>query len=1629
MGRMLRGRARARGESGGRPWRRLGARTGRVLVVAAGVAAVVAAPSTASAPTDYTWSGAGATSDWSNATNWGGGAPSGSVGVFSFPALTGSDCTSNPPAATCYQSTNDQTGISASGISIDDGVGYAISGNAVALGAGGLTAAPSSSDTGAGFPSLNLPITLDSSQTWSITGGPQNQQVIVGGAVSGTSDALTVDFSGQSGLMLSSDDEVGAFSASGPGTVALSGSLNGGDQNTVSFSGGAGLFASAPGAASGPLSIAGGQLEVGQGITPDSPTDGTLAVSGGVTLDSSSTLLMHIDKAGTTPSTDYSQMTATGNVILGGSTLVLSAGPGASCPTLTANDVYTLVTTTGSLSGTFAGLPGGSTTQLGPCASGTPPTLRIDYTPDSVTATVVGSGSSTPTQTVLSPNPSSPVTNQSVTLTATVSPSAATGTVAFEDGSSAIPGCASVAVNSGIATCKTSFTAATSPESLNAVFTPTSGSSYASSTATLSLAIAKDSTTTTLAVSTAAPALGQSVTFTATVTPTPHSGSVLPTGSVEFLDGATAIGTCSTQPLSAGKATCTVSYSSPTGDYSWSGRASLASGGLDWSSAASWAAGVAPSPVAHGITAKYLSDANFAGSTSALQTVTSPAVGTLSFGALASCNPSTDACYQSHNDLTGLSASQISLDPNAGYAISGNSITLGAGGLTAAPSTSDTSTGVLSNLDLPITLGAAQTWSITGGANGEAVNVDGRVTGTGHNLTVDFFANKTSLDLAGDDQVGAFSASGNGTVALVSGSLNGRDGNVISFSGGAGLFVGAPGITSGPLSISGGPLNVGQGLSPDGTLSVSGGVTLDSSSTLSMYIDQAGTTPSTDFSQLTATGTVSLSGATLSLGGPASGACPALQGGDVYTLVKTTGSLSGTFAGLPDGRTTQLQCGAGSGRALRINYTSDSVTATVLIPTTTTLTASPVNPTNNQTVTLTATVSPSSAIGTVAFANGGAVIPDCEQVPVSAGTATCTTSFTLAAAGFEQLSAVFAPATGSAFEGSTGTLSLVVGAFAASLRATTAPNQTGGRLVQTDIDGCDSPGAGSYSWTIDGDPFFPSQGAAQCSFDHGFSVGTHTVSLTVSESSGTRTATTTIQVSVAPVAGFTWTVKPNHVGQDNSYATVALNACATSGGIARYSWRVRSGQIRSGRCEVTRPLPNHTSTKVTLRVTATNGQVLTETYPVYVDAPLLNATSCNLWSLGPDGCVRQNIAELGDELGVNGSRPPDYMVIGLSGSLGDLLNATGSVSAVLTCDGSVYGGAGLGAGAGISLVPIVPIAEVLSYGWVGNDPATPAPSNSVIDNFVQGASLNVGIAAGATGMTAIIGGSGVGYQVDTGVASVGVSLSASYNTLLQRGDGGRKCVGGAPATLVFQQAINTTQQSASGLQSVNLSGPSGGTSLTVGAGVTFNVVSSDWQAGTEVTVLAHSKPVVLAKLPANDLGQSSIDVSLHAGFQPGHHTLIETGWAPDGRRRRLAVPFTVTSAATLQRRPRVGSRKVSFAMACARDSRGCHITAMLMSRASTLGKRVVRPPAAARRAARPLLVGKRTVTIPGGRTRTITIRLNGAGDRLLGRFGRLPVTLAIALTGGGWDTTIATVKLTLKSPPVRASRRSLGRGR
>ncbi len=245
----------------------------------------------------------------------------------------------------------------------------------------------------------------------------------------------------------------------------------------------------------------------------------------------------------------------------------LASGIPSGTVTFTANGVPTSVALDA------AGVASFSTTAL-PVGTNT---ITADYLGDAVFLPSSGSvdqvvnRAGTATALVSDINPS--VFGQSVTFTATVSPGTATGTVEFFDNATSL---GTSSLGGGVASLSTAILGAGS-HAITAVYG--GDGSYTGSTSPLFTQVVGQGTTSTVVGSNLNPApFAASVTFSATVAVVTGTGS--PSGSVEFFDGATSLGT---SPLVG--VTASISTSS------------LGSG-------------------VHAITAQYLGDADFAGSTS-----------------------------------------------------------------------------------------------------------------------------------------------------------------------------------------------------------------------------------------------------------------------------------------------------------------------------------------------------------------------------------------------------------------------------------------------------------------------------------------------------------------------------------------------------------------------------------------------------------------------------------------------------------------------------------------------------------------------------------------------------------------------------------------------------------------------------------------------------------------------------------------------------------------------------------------------------------------------------------------------------------------------------------------------------
>jgi fibronectin-binding autotransporter adhesin len=136
-----------------------------------------------------------------------------------------------------------------------------------------------------------------------------------------------------------------------------------------------------------------------------------------------------------------------------------------------------------------------------------------------------------------------------------------------------------------------------------------------------------------------------------------------------------------------------------------------------------------------------------------------------------------------------------------------------------------------------------------------------------------------------------------------------------------GATLGGLGSISGATAVqSGGTLSPGN--SPGG-LTFAAGLTLASGSTFAVGID--GTTPVSDYDQISVSGTVGLTGSTLA---PSLGFAPAV--GDTFRLIDNddTDPIAGTFAGLAEG--SLFTAGAATFRISYVGGTGNDVTLTVV---------------------------------------------------------------------------------------------------------------------------------------------------------------------------------------------------------------------------------------------------------------------------------------------------------------------------------------------------------------------------------------------------------------------------------------------------------------------------------------------------------------------------------------------------------------------------------------------------------------------------------------------------------------------------------------------------------------------------
>jgi hypothetical protein len=361
------------------------------------------APAAASAAS-FTWAGGSeGTADWSDAANWNGEAApttSQAIETLTFPRLESGACISTPETTdACYLSFNNLAGLSVQSLQLDDGDNYLLLGEGIMLGSGGLTATPAASASGGAESIVAMPLALSASQRWSVanrSGGELGETgIVLDEDVTGAGHALTVELSRGPALILENSTEVGPVAIEGAdaaaqsienGLVLFAGELDSADGEPVDLEHAALIGFGAVGA----LRTEDATLEVGSGGEPAGVLEAASAK-----LDAASGTIFDIDGSGTVAQSDYSQLTSVGPVELAGPIVVAVSKPSekGACPVLTPGEQYTFLSTTATLSGTFANAPeGGAEIPIDftkSCSHATQ-TMRIAYSRAGGTETVTG---------------------------------------------------------------------------------------------------------------------------------------------------------------------------------------------------------------------------------------------------------------------------------------------------------------------------------------------------------------------------------------------------------------------------------------------------------------------------------------------------------------------------------------------------------------------------------------------------------------------------------------------------------------------------------------------------------------------------------------------------------------------------------------------------------------------------------------------------------------------------------------------------------------------------------------------------------------------------------------------------------------------------------------------------------------------------------------------------------------------------------------------------------------------------------------------------------------------------------------------------------------------------------------
>ncbi|SPF38768.1 NHL repeat containing protein [Candidatus Sulfopaludibacter sp. SbA4] len=696
--------------------------------------------------------------------------------------------------------------------------------------------------------------------------------------------------------------------------------------------------------------VYGQQVTIMSWVTPSAATgtvqftDGTtvlatVTVSGGTANFPISTLSTgtHLISAAYSGDASYGNSTSPPMTLIIGKAPAIVALTSSLNPAVSGQSVtFAATVAPGTATGTVQFLDGATVLGTAPISGGAASlsTASLSAGSHNITASYSGDGnynsaSAALTQTVkattvttLSANSTSIALGQSVQVTASVVPAAATGTVQFLDGASAL---GAVTLSGGAAVLPVPNLAVGS-HNLTAFYSG-DGNDTPSTSAAVVVTVSKANSSVTLTSSQNPAVSGQAVTFTATVTPSAA------TGTVQFLDGATALGTAT---ISGGTAAFSTS--------------SLSAG-------------------SHSITAAYSGDGNYNSASAALtQAVKATTSTTLTANntsitlgqpvqLTASVVPA--AATGTVQFLDGATALGSVTLTGGGAALAVSSLAVGAHNLTAvysgdgndAPSTSAAVVVTVSKANSSVTV----TSSLNPSVSGQPVTFTATVTPSAATGTVQFLDGATAL--------GTATISG-GTASLSTSSLSaGSHSITASYSG------------DGNYNTASATLTQAVKAATTTTLTANNtSIVLGQSVQLTASVVPAAATGTVQFLDgASALGTVTLSGGAAGLA--------------VLNLAVGTHNLTAVYSG--DGND--------------VPSTSAAVVVTVSKANSSATAASSLNlAVSGQTVTFTATVTPGTATGTVQFKDGATVLG---TVTVSGGAAAFATS-TLAA-GSHSITAVY----------------------------------------------------------------------------------------------------------------------------------------------------------------------------------------------------------------------------------------------------------------------------------------------------------------------------------------------------------------------------------------------------------------------------------------------------------------------------------------------------------------------------------------------------------------------------------------------------------------------------------------------